>query len=308
MAEAHIIERYVGAEGIQHVAQPEGSELSFAATVASVLGDVQIDEVNEVLRAASVSEDDGFTLPPWERKEVTVGGTVLVVDPILSPGEDASHAKEAVELIANRFEYEQPVALLFDSNADSTNMEEAQPQWVLLAGFAESFRVDTDPHWSQTNGVYVMNPTASEGEVIDPYEFAQWVEHSFETLGGVYAYALLEPQAFYDEQVRVELDRLDGQGWDAMVYQTDQELDTVTASLTLGSREQPWTYEEVEKVLTDAAEGDEDFLSRCQVTPSESDFDDVDIDYNGQGLEGLKKLVNALAVLGDRPIDEAQAA
>lgn len=304
MGEPQIHESYVGTEEIRHVEQPEGTELSFAATVASALGYIDIGLVGDELAKASISEQDGTTMPLWERATIPIGDTILVVDPILSPGQEASHAEEACQRIAERLEYDEPIALLFDKNPDSTTMEDAEPHWVLIAGFDESFRVDILPHWSQTNGVHIMDPEAGSVEVLLPYEFARRVEHSFETLGGVYAYALLGPQAFYDVQAREQIDRLDGQGWHAISWQADQDANAFTASFTLGLRENSWSYDEVEEILRDVAGDDEAFLEGCAITIGESELDDLDIDYVGNGIEGLEKLVDALVVLGERPIDE----
>ncbi len=172
-------ERFIGKNGIGHVAQPEGTEFCFAACVASLFnGDVS--GVQMSLENAYISLADGVTDPPKTREEIPLLGEdyLLVIDPIQTPDVQAGDTLKVVEEIAEKLQEGSAVALMYKKEP---GFDDDGYHWVVLAGYLEDHE--------RVNHVLVMDPLAEEIRAVDPEEVLDMIDRSINFMG-IFAYSI----------------------------------------------------------------------------------------------------------------------
>lgn len=169
--------RFVGYTDVQHVKQPEDSELCFASIVSSMTG-AEIEDAQAALEGAELSQSDGST-PPMGEVSLHVGGTVLDIKPVQSPFEGAEDPKGALKLIDEQFAEGRAVGLLHKKNGDPND---ERHHWTLLTGYCE-----VDDH--KDGPIHIIDPLRSAGEYIGRNNVIEMIKNSME-YAGVYAYAM----------------------------------------------------------------------------------------------------------------------
>lgn len=169
---------FVGNPNALHVAQPEESELCFAACVSSKLGGISLAEIHQSLVDSFVSDDDGSTSAPMGSQEVTIAGRQLNIEPIYAYRDDLDTAG-VIELIDEQLRESNEVVLLHKKTSDQ---DDPRYHWVLLTGY-KMFGKDVAD-------VKIMDPEAQLVKSIDPIEVVDMIDRSIKA-GAVFAYSLV---------------------------------------------------------------------------------------------------------------------
>jgi hypothetical protein len=167
--------RFIGAEGIKHVAQPPESELCFAAIISAVSG-ASVLEAHRALMDSRLSEEDGKTNPFVGTKKLEVAGSMVSIDPL----EEADTPESVMGLIDEQLIAARAVTLLHKKNNSPTD---EHYHWSLLTGFFQE----------ENNGpklaMRVIDPLREHHTFVRREQIAGMIGRSMDFMG-VYAYAL----------------------------------------------------------------------------------------------------------------------
>jgi len=167
---------FVGYKGARHVRQPVGSELCFAAIVASMSG-ADVTEAHQVLGEAELSEADGTTFP-MGAAELAVAGSVIAIEPVKDPFDGAADDPETVmAMMDEQFVAGRAVALLHKKNSNPDNTD---CHWTLLVGYTLAD--------GQKGAIRAMDPMQQHMNYFRHELVAGMIERSRSL--GFYAYAL----------------------------------------------------------------------------------------------------------------------
>lgn len=167
--------RFIGAEGIKHVAQPLESELCFAAIISAVSG-ASVPEAHRALKDGKLSCEDGTTPPIVGNKKLEVAGSVVSIEPL----EEADTPEGVMGLIDEQLIAARAVALLHKKNDTAGDKHH---HWSLLTGY---FQEEND---GPKLAVRVIDPLRERHTFLRREEIAGMIGRSMD-FRGVYAYAL----------------------------------------------------------------------------------------------------------------------
>lgn len=170
-----------GYTDVQHVQQPEDSELCFASIVSAMTG-AEIEAAHEALKAAGLSEDDGSTGPMGETV-LEVEDSKLTITPFQSPFEGAEDPEGVLALIDEQFVAGRAVTLLYKKTPDP---EDGRHHWTLFTG---SFDLD-----DRKGAIHTIDPLEEAPKHLGRHVARDMIARSMD-YAGVYAFALTAEHA-----------------------------------------------------------------------------------------------------------------
>jgi hypothetical protein len=163
--------------GVEHVPQPDDSELCFAAIMSSVTGR-SIEEAQFALVNTGLSAEDGTTAAPMRETELQIINSFVTITPFQTPVEGAETSDGVLDLMDEQFAEGRGVTLLHKKNDDPAD---ERHHWTLFTGY-DAAAGDGAP-------LRIIDPLAGKATYIRRQLVSRMIDRSL-NYAGLYGYGV----------------------------------------------------------------------------------------------------------------------